>query len=129
MLLPPRPAHAGRGTFPMDENPCAPSRPDPVARAVEIARAVSAAGGRALIVGGWVRDRWLGLASKDLDIEVYGLEAPDLRRLLERFGRVDAVGESLHGLQGRRHRRGAAAARVEGRAAATAGSRSPATRG
>ena len=95
MPLPPRPAHAVRGISPMDEHTGAPSRPDPFACAVEIARAISAAGGRALIVGGWVRDRWLGLASKDIDIEAYGIEAPDLRRLLERFGRVDAVGESF----------------------------------
>ena len=36
--------------------------------ALEIARAVRAAGGRALIVGGWVRDRLLGRASKDVDL-------------------------------------------------------------
>ena len=33
------------------------------------------AGGRALIVGGWVRDRLLGLPSKDVDLEVFGLAA------------------------------------------------------
>jgi len=59
-----------------------------LARAREIALAVRDAGGRALIVGGWVRDRWLGLASKDVDIEVYGIPAADLRTLLERFGRT-----------------------------------------
>lgn len=63
--------------------------------ALEIARAVRDAGGRALIVGGWVRDRALGLAPKDLDIEVFGLEAPALRSVLERIGQVDAVGESF----------------------------------
>jgi tRNA nucleotidyltransferase (CCA-adding enzyme) len=63
--------------------------------AAEIARAVRDAGGRALIVGGWVRDRLMGRASKDIDIEVYGVEAPALRALLERFGSVNAVGESF----------------------------------
>lgn len=63
--------------------------------ALEIARAVRDAGGRALIVGGWVRDRALGLAPKDLDIEVFGLAAPALRTVLERIGQVDAVGESF----------------------------------
>lgn len=57
--------------------------------------AVSEAGGRALFVGGWVRDRLRGHASKDIDLEVYGVPAPDLRRVLERLGRVDAVGESF----------------------------------
>jgi tRNA nucleotidyltransferase (CCA-adding enzyme) len=47
------------------------------------------------VVGGWVRDRLLGRPSKDIDIEVYGLAAPALRSLLERFGRVDAVGEQF----------------------------------
>jgi len=63
--------------------------------AFDIARAVRDSGGRALFVGGWVRDRLLGIPSKDLDIEVYGLPAARLRRLLERFGRVDAVGEQF----------------------------------
>ena len=64
-----------------------------LATAVAIAEAVREAGGRALVVGGWVRDRLLGLSSKDLDLEVYGVPAETLRGLLERFGRVDTVGE------------------------------------
>ena len=64
-------------------------------RATRIAEAVRTAGGRALIVGGWVRDWLLGLDSKDIDLEVFGLEAERLRRLLESFGRVEAVGESF----------------------------------
>ncbi len=64
-------------------------------RAREIATAVRDAGGRALIVGGWVRDRLLGLSSKDIDLEVFGIPAADLRALLERFGRVETIGESF----------------------------------
>ena len=56
---------------------------------------VRRAGGRALFVGGWVRDRLRGCPSKDIDIEVYGVSAVDLRQLLEPLGRVDAVGESF----------------------------------
>ena len=63
--------------------------------AVAIARTVRDAGGRALIVGGWVRDRLLGRPSKDVDIEVYGVDADRLRALLGRFGPVNAVGESF----------------------------------
>lgn len=63
--------------------------------AIEVARAVRDAGGRALIAGGWVRDRALGLDAKDVDLEVFGIPAPQLRTLLERFGRVDTVGESF----------------------------------
>lgn len=60
-----------------------------------IAEAVREAGGRALVVGGWVRDRLLGHASKDVDVEVYGLEAETLKAILRRLGRVNAVGESF----------------------------------
>ncbi len=66
-----------------------------LAAATAIARAVASEGGRALIVGGWVRDRLLGLTGKDIDLEVYGVSAERLRPLLESFGRVDAVGESF----------------------------------
>ena len=65
-------------------------------QAVSIAEAVRDAGGRALIVGGWVRDRLLGLPeSSNVDLEVFGLPGDRLRALLETFGRVEAVGESF----------------------------------
>jgi tRNA nucleotidyltransferase (CCA-adding enzyme) len=60
-----------------------------------IASASRDAGGRALIVGGWVRDRLLGLPSKDIDIEVFGLSAERLKALLDALGRVDTVGEAF----------------------------------
>jgi tRNA nucleotidyltransferase (CCA-adding enzyme) len=66
-----------------------------LAVAVEMARAVDAAGGRALIVGGWVRDRLMGRASKDIDLEVYGIGAEPLKVLLGDFGPVNTVGESF----------------------------------
>jgi tRNA nucleotidyltransferase (CCA-adding enzyme) len=70
----------------------------PLEHATAIAAAVRDAGGRALVVGGWVRDRLLGLpeATKmNVDVEVFGVPAAQLRLLLERFGRVEAVGESF----------------------------------
>jgi tRNA nucleotidyltransferase (CCA-adding enzyme) len=70
--------------------------------AVEICRAVRDAGGRALIVGGWVRDRLMGPStplgagpSKDVDVEVFGVPADRLRHLLAAFGSVNTVGESF----------------------------------
>ena len=62
---------------------------------IALARAVHAAGGRALVVGGCVRDELLGRTPKDYDVEVYGLDGAVLRGLLESFGRVDTVGESF----------------------------------
>jgi len=66
-----------------------------LAHATAIASAVRDAGGRALVVGGWVRDRILGLPEPpkiNIDLEVFGVEAARLRPLLEAFGRVEAVG-------------------------------------
>ena len=60
-----------------------------------IAAAVRDAGGRALIVGGWVRDRLLRRPSKDIDLEVFGVPEERLAALLQRFGRVEAVGQSF----------------------------------
>jgi len=68
---------------------------DSVSRARDIALAVREAGGRALFVGGWVRDRIMGRDSKDIDIEVFGLPAHELKPLLESLGRVESVGESF----------------------------------
>jgi len=77
-------------------------------QAVAIAGAVRDAGGRALVVGGWVRDRLLleartlseprrvdGHHAENIDLEVFGVPADRLRAVLERFGRVEAVGESF----------------------------------
>lgn len=68
-----------------------------------MAEAVRTEGGRALLVGGWPRDRLLNREAKDLDVEVFGLPAAHLRKLLEslgpstslRTGHIDAVGESF----------------------------------
>jgi tRNA nucleotidyltransferase (CCA-adding enzyme) len=62
---------------------------------LRLARAVREAGGRALMVGGCVRDRLLGLGAKDWDVEVYGVEPSALRGLLDRMGRVNVVGEAF----------------------------------
>ncbi len=64
----------------------------------ELAQAVRDAGGRALIVGGWVRDALLANGApvgSDVDIEVFGVEQDRLAPLLAPFGRVEAVGASF----------------------------------
>ena len=60
-----------------------------------LANATAAEGGRALVVGGWVRDRLRGEPSKDIDIEVFGITQDRLPSLLAPLGRVEAVGQSF----------------------------------
>jgi tRNA nucleotidyltransferase (CCA-adding enzyme) len=67
----------------------------PLDTAIAVARAARDAGGRALIVGGWVRDRLMDHPSKDIDLEVYGLDTNALKSMLSRFGSVNTVGESF----------------------------------
>ena len=69
--------------------------PSPLGTALALAAAVRDAGGRALLVGGWVRDRLRGVASKDIDVEVFGVPVEALEPLLARFGNVNTVGESF----------------------------------
>jgi len=56
---------------------------------------VREAGGRAMLVGGCVRDALLGQAATELDVEVYGIEPPGLVELLASHFPVDLVGESF----------------------------------
>ncbi len=60
-----------------------------------IADTVRAAGGRALLVGGCVRDGLLGLEPKDIDIEVFGIAQADMETLLARCGQVSHVGRAF----------------------------------
>ena len=66
---------------------------DPLQLATTIAHTVRDHGGRAFIVGGFVRDRLLGHPSSEVDVEVFGIGEHELKALLERFGRVEAVGQ------------------------------------
>ena len=69
---------------------------------IEVAELVKKAGGRALLVGGCVRDHLLGGAPKDFDIEVYGLSPETLKSTLAKKFDLNLVGASfgvikLHG--------------------------------
>ena len=62
---------------------------------MKLAEAMRAAGGRALLVGGCVRDELMGKQPKDWDLEVYRVDPLKLRELLNQFGRVNVVGEAF----------------------------------
>lgn len=65
---------------------------DPI---IKLAESIETAGGRALLVGGCVRDELMGVEPKDWDFEVYGVEPAKLKGILERFGDVNTVGEAF----------------------------------
>jgi tRNA nucleotidyltransferase (CCA-adding enzyme) len=64
-------------------------------KVVQLSRAIHDQGGRALLVGGCVRDQLMGRVAKDWDLEIYGLAPELLRKTLEQFGPVNAVGEAF----------------------------------
>ena len=65
------------------------------AKVIDLAQAVRDARGRAMLVGGCVRDLLLGIGPTDWDLEVYGIEPEQLRILLDQFGPVNVVGEAF----------------------------------
>ena len=64
-------------------------------KVLHLAEAIRDAGGRALLVGGCVRDALMGKQPKDWDVEVYGVEPARLREVLDQFGPVNVVGEAF----------------------------------
>ena len=64
-------------------------------KVLDLARLVAAKGGRAMLVGGCVRDELMGVDPKDWDLEVYGVEPEELKKILEQFGEVNTVGEAF----------------------------------
>lgn len=69
--------------------------PDKARRIMTLLR--SAGARDVLIVGGFVRDTLLGIQSKDVDIEVYGMDTGEIERILMYIGnfKVDAVGKAF----------------------------------
>src|SRR5229473_1594343 len=64
-------------------------------KVIDLAEAVRESGGRAMLVGGCVRDEIMGIVHKDWDVEVYGVEPPKLREILDAIGEVNVVGEAF----------------------------------
>ena len=63
--------------------------------AERIAERVDAAGGKTYYVGGFVRDKLLGIPGGDVDIEVHGIEPARLYSLLEEIGEPITFGRSF----------------------------------
>ena len=60
-----------------------------------VAKLVKGAGGRALLVGGCVRDELLGIEPKDFDIECFGISGDRLHQVLRERFELDLVGISF----------------------------------
>ena len=56
---------------------------------------IRGAGGRAMLVGGCVRDGLMGVEAKDWDVEVYGVEPTKLYDIISQIGEVKTVGEAF----------------------------------
>lgn len=61
----------------------------------DIVHEVDQLGGRVFLVGGAVRDLFLGVPIKDFDIEIHGVTLEELEALLGRYGEVNLVGKSF----------------------------------
>ncbi|MFZ1699292.1 MAG: HDIG domain-containing metalloprotein [Pyrinomonadaceae bacterium] len=62
---------------------------------IDLSIAIKAAGGRAMLNGGCVRDELMGVGPKDWDVEVYGVDPEELLSIVSGFGEVNAVGEAF----------------------------------
>ena len=61
----------------------------------KIANKVREAGGSTYYVGGFVRDRLLGIDNKDVDIEIHGITPETLHRILTECGEPMSFGQSF----------------------------------
>lgn len=60
----------------------------------KIFREIEENGGKAYIVGGYVRDMILNQKSKDMDIEVFKISPEKLENILRKYGKVSKVGKA-----------------------------------
>ena len=69
--------------------------PDLPGRLLKIAGDIREAGGRAFLVGGWVREALLGRSCRDYDVEVYDMAQDALVPILSKYGRTNLVGKAF----------------------------------
>jgi tRNA nucleotidyltransferase (CCA-adding enzyme) len=64
---------------------------------LQITEDIRSAGGRAFLVGGFVRDKLLGVngEARDFDIEVYSISQENLLKVLSRHGKPNLIGKAF----------------------------------
>ena len=58
--------------------------------AVQLAKKVNEIGGTTYFVGGYVRDKLLGIPNKDIDIEIHNINPEVLENILKELGEVQS---------------------------------------
>lgn len=61
----------------------------------KIMKEIYNAGGRVFYVGGYVRDEFIGIENKDIDVEIHDITVKEVKEILSKYGKVDVVGESF----------------------------------
>ncbi len=62
-------------------------------KVLEIVETVNENNGKALLVGGSIRDFIMGKISKDFDLEIYGLEPEKIKEILQQTNKISEVGQ------------------------------------
>lgn len=76
-------------------NPFAYFSSDILQACLTIAQDIRKEGGRAVLVGGCIRDALLGLSPKDADIEVFGIEPDKLEEILQKHFKIIRIGKAF----------------------------------
>lgn len=61
----------------------------------KIVRDIDAAGGVVYYVGGYVRDKFIGKVSKDIDVEIHNITVDTVKTILSKYGKLDLVGKAF----------------------------------
>lgn len=68
---------------------------DTLSLAKLIAKDVKELGGNTYYVGGYVRDKLLGIPNKDIDIEIHNITPNQLETILNKYGNLQTIGKSF----------------------------------
>jgi tRNA nucleotidyltransferase (CCA-adding enzyme) len=62
---------------------------------LSVLRELQKSGFEPVLIGGCVRDKFMGIDPKDIDVEVHGCTVDQLDKVLSKLGKVDAVGKTF----------------------------------
>ncbi len=62
---------------------------------LSVLKELTKSGFEPILIGGCVRDKFMNIEPKDIDVEVHGCTVDQLDKILSKLGKVDAVGKSF----------------------------------